>query len=155
MLIVLVAVVTWSWMMLRTGRRKTSWEIAWISCIIALAFFTGGPYVRAGNTLISKKFAEKVAQTVPDDGRLGTLDKHAALLFHLGRSVEYVEPADANNFLEDSNHYLIVHKEYLLQKIGEKHKRIIISGYPYRHRHPAYLLQGRKRWDNSRLKGSS
>jgi hypothetical protein len=102
--------------------------------------------------LISRKFAEKVAQTVPANARLGTLDKHAALLFHLGRPVEYVEPADANNFLENSNRYLIVHKEYLLQKIDEKHRLIIISGYPYRHRHPAYLLQGGQLQDSSRLK---
>ena len=85
-----------SWVMLRAGRRRTAWKIAWIGCIIALAFFMGDIYQRAGNTLISRKFAEKVAQAVPDNARLGTLDEHAALLFHLGRHVEYVEIADAN-----------------------------------------------------------
>jgi hypothetical protein len=96
MLAVLVAIVTWSWVMLRAGRRRTAWKIAWISCIIALAFFMGDIYQRAGNILISRKFAEKVAPAVPDNARLGTLDEHAALLFHLGRPVEYVEIADAN-----------------------------------------------------------
>jgi len=140
----LSAIVAWSWTMLRAGRRKNAWKTAWISCIIALAFFTGDIYTRAGNTLISRMFAEKVAQTVPANARLGSLDKHAAFLFHLGRPAEYVEPADADNFLENSNHYLIVHKEYLLQMNDDKHKLIIITGYPYRHRHPAYLLQGRQ-----------
>ena len=152
MFVVLSSIVTWSWIMLRTGRRRISWKIAWISCIIVLAFFMGDIYQRAGNTLISRKFAEKVAQAVPDNGRLGTLDDHAALLFHLGRRVEYVEIADANKFLENPNHYLIVHKESDLQKIDERHRRLIISGYPYRYRHLAYLLQGKQLQDNSRLK---
>ena len=144
MFIVLIAIVTWSWVMLRAGRRAQSWKIAWISCIIALSFFMGDIYARVGNTKMSREFAEKVAQTVPGNAILGTLDKHAAVLFHLGRRVEYVELADANNFLEKSNHYLIVHKESNLQQIDEKHRRIIISGHPYRHHHKAYLLQGRQ-----------
>ena len=152
MLAILVGIVTWSWVMLRAGRRRTSWRVAWISCIIALTFFVGDIYQRAGNTVLSRQFAEKVAHVVPDNARLDTLDDHAALLFHLGRPVEYLQVADANHFLENPNHYLIVHKENLLQKIDEKHRRIIISGYPYRHRHPAYLLQGRQFQEVSRPK---
>jgi len=152
MFVVLGSIVTWSWIILRAGRRRTAWRVAWISCIIALAFFMGDIYQRAGNTLISRKFAEKVAQAVPDNGRLGTLDDHAALLFHLGRRVEYVEMADANNFLENPNHYLIVDKESKLEQIDEKRRRIILSEYPYRHRRTAYLLQGLLSQDNSRLK---
>ena len=152
MLAILVGIVTWSWVMLRTGRRRTAWKTAWISCIIALAFFTGDIYARAGNTLLSRKFAEKVAQTVPDNARLGTLDDHAALLFHLGRPVEYIEIENANKFLENNNHYLIVDKESNLEQIDEKLRRIIVSGYPYRNRQSAYLLQGRQLQDNSRLK---
>ena len=150
MLAILVGIVTWSWMMLRAGRRRTSWTTAWISCIIALAFFVGDIYQRAGDTLSSRKFAERVAHAVPDDARLGTLDEHAALLFHLGRPVEYFEPADAKNFLENSNHYLIVHKNSNLEQIDEKLRRIILTEYPYRHRRTAYLLQGRQIQDNSR-----
>ena len=60
MFAVLVAIVTWSWVMLRAGLRRTSWKIAWISCIIALAFFLGDIYQRVGNTYLSRKFAEKV-----------------------------------------------------------------------------------------------
>ena len=152
MLAVLVGIVTCSWVMLRAGRRRTSWKIAWISCIIALVFITGDIYARAGNTLLSREFAERVAQAVPDNARLGTLDDHAALLFHLGRPVEYLEVADANKFLENPNHYLIVHKEPYLQQIDEKLRRIIVSGYPYRNRQSAYLLQGRELQENSRLK---
>jgi hypothetical protein len=92
--------------------------------------------------LISRTFAEKVTQAVPDNARLGTLDEHAALLFHLGRPVEYVEIADANKFLENANHYLIVHKQSDLEQIDEKFKRTIVLEYPYRHRRTAYLLQG-------------
>ena len=143
MLAVLVAIVTWSWVMLRGGRRRVSWKIAWISCIIALAFFMGDIYQRAGNTLISRAFAEKVARAVPANARLGTLDEHAALLFHLGRPVEYVDVADANHFLENANHYLIVRKESDLERIDEKFRRNIVLEYPYRHRRPAYLLKGR------------
>ena len=106
----------------------------------------------AGNTLLSRKFAEKVAQTVPDNSRLGSLDDHGALLFHLGRRVEYLEVTNANKFLENANHYLIVHKESDLQQIDEKLRRIIVSGYPYRNLKSAYLLQGRQLPDNSRLK---
>jgi hypothetical protein len=106
----------------------------------------------AGNTLLSRKFAEKVAQTVPDSARLGTLDDHGALLFHLGRRVEYLEVTNANKFLENANHYLIVHKESDLQQIDEKLRRIIVSGIPYRNLKPAYLLQGRQLQDNSGLK---
>jgi len=152
MLVVLGGTVTWSWMMLRGGRRKTSWKIAWISCIVALAFFVGDIYQRAGDSLSSRKFAERVADAVPDNVRIGTLDEHAALLFHLGRPVEYLEVADANRFLENSNNYLIVHKESALQHIDEKLRRIVLTEYPYRHRRTAYLLQGRPTQDNSRLK---
>jgi len=104
----------------------------------------GDIYQRAGNTLISRTFAEKVAQAVPDNAWLGTLDDHAALLFHLGRPVEYVDIADANKFLENADHYLIVDKKSKLEQFDVNLRRIIISGYPYRHRHPAYLLQGRQ-----------
>ena len=152
MFAILVGLVTWSWMMLRDGRRRTSWKIAWISCIIALAFFIGDIYQRAGNTLLSRKFAEKVAQTVPDNARLGSLDDHGALLFHLGRPVEHLEVTNANKFLENANHYLIVHKESYLQQIDEKLRRIIVSGYPYRNLDSAYLLQGRQLQDSSRQK---
>jgi len=152
MFAILGGIVTWSWVMLRAGRRRTSWKTAWISCIIALAFFMGDIYQRAGNTLISRTFAEKVAQAVPDNARLGTLDDHAALLFHLGRPVEYIEVASANNFLEYPNHYLIVDKESKLEQIDEKRRRIILSEYPYRHRRTAYLLQGGQSQDNFRLK---
>ncbi|MCP4622870.1 MAG: hypothetical protein GY850_05000 [bacterium] len=144
MFAVLAAIVTWSWMMLRAGRLRTSWKTAWISCIIALAFFLGDIYQRAGNTYLSREFAEKVAATVPDNTRLGTLDDHHALLFHLGRPVEYIEITKANKFLENPNHYLIVHKEPFFQQIDEKLRRIIVSGYPYRNRQSAYLLQGRR-----------
>jgi len=142
MLAILTGVVAWSWVLLRAGRRRTSWKIAWISCVIALAFFMGDIYQRAGNALTSRTFAEKVAQIVPANARLGTLDDHAGLLFHLGRPVEYVEEANANNFLENSNCYLIVDKESKLQPIIEKSRRIIFSYNPYRHRRTAYLLQG-------------
>jgi 4-amino-4-deoxy-L-arabinose transferase-like glycosyltransferase len=152
MLAVLVAIMTWSWVMLRAGRRRTSWKAAWIGCVIALAFFVGDIYQRAGNTLLSRAFAEKVAQAVPDNARIGTRDDHAALLFHLGRPVEYLQVAKANQFLENANHYLIVHKESDLEQIDEKLRRAIILEYPYRHRRPAYLLQGRQLRDNSRLK---
>ena len=148
MFAVLVAIVTWSWVMLRADRRRTSWRVAWISCIIALAFFVGDIYQRAGNTLLSREFAEKVTQVVPDNGRLGTLDGHEALLFHLGRPVEYIEVADANKFLENANHYLIIPKESYLQQIDEKFRRIIVSGYCYRNRQSAYLLQGRQLQEN-------
>ena len=114
----------------------------------------GDIYQRAGNASISRTFAEKVAQAVPDNARLGTLDDHAALLFHLGRPVEYVESANANNFLENSNHYLIVDKESKLQQIDEKFRRAIVLEYPYRHRRTAYLLQGGQLQYNSRLKRS-
>jgi 4-amino-4-deoxy-L-arabinose transferase-like glycosyltransferase len=50
MLAILVGIVTGSWVMLRAGRRRTAWKTAWISCIIALAFFMGDIYTRAGNT---------------------------------------------------------------------------------------------------------
>lgn len=149
MFAVLVAIVTWSWVMLRAGRRRASWKTAWISCIIALAFFVGDIYQRAGNTYLSRKFAEKVAHTVPDNTRLGTLDDHHALLFHLGRPVEYIEIANANKFLENPNHYLIVERESKLEQIDEKRRRIIVSGYPYRNRQSAYLLQGRPLQDDS------
>ena len=152
MFAILGGIVTWSWVMLRAGRRRTSWKIAWISCIIALAFFMGDIYQRVGNTLISRTFAEKVAQAVPDNARLGTLDDHAALLFHLGRPVEYVQIAKANQFLENPHHYLIVDKESKLQQIDEKFRRIIFAYNPYRHRRTAYLLQGRQLQDNSGLK---
>jgi len=152
MLAILVGIVTGSWVMLRAGRRRIAWKTAWISCIIALAFITGDIYARAGNTYLSREFAEKVAQAVPENARIGTLDDHEALLFHLGRPVEYIEVANANNFLENPNHYLIVHKEPFLQQIDEKLRRIIVSGYPYRNRQSAYLLQGTQLQDNSRLK---
>ena len=151
MFAILVGIVTWSWVMLRAGRGRTSWKTAWIGCIIALAFFMGDIYPRAGNTLISRKFAEKVAHTVPENAQIGTLDDHAALLFHLGRPVQYLEVANANDFLENPHHYLIVDKESDLQQIDEKFRRIIVSD-PYRHRRTAYLLQGRQLQDNSRLK---
>ena len=67
MLAILVGIVTGSWVMLRAGRRRTAWKTAWISCIIALTFFVGDIYQRAGNTLLSREFAEKVAQAVPDN----------------------------------------------------------------------------------------
>jgi 4-amino-4-deoxy-L-arabinose transferase-like glycosyltransferase len=143
MLAILFAIVTLSWLMLRAGRQKTSWKTAWISCIIALSFFMGDIYPRAGNTLSARKFAEKVAHAVPDNARLGTLDDHAALLFHLGRPVEYIEVANANIFLENPRHYLIVHKESDLQQIDEKLKRNIVFESPYRRKRTAYLLQGR------------
>jgi len=149
---ILAGIVTGSWVMLRAGRRSTAWKAAWISCIIALTFISGDIYARVGNTLLSREFAEKVAQTVPDDARLGTLDDHAALLFHLGRPVEYIEIENANKFLENNNHYLIVHKEPYLQQIDKKLRRIIVSGYPYRNRQSAYLLQGRQLQDDSKLK---
>ena len=142
MFVVLVSIVVWSWMRLRAGRRRSSWKIAWISCVIALTFFVGDIYQRAGNTLLSREFAEKVAHTVPANGRLGTLDDHEALLFHLGRPVERIEVANADKFLEDPNHYLIVPSEPFLLQIDEKLRRIIVSGYPYRNRQSAYLLQG-------------
>jgi hypothetical protein len=104
MLAILVGIVTGSWVMLRTGRRRTAWKTAWISCIIALTFFVGDIYQRAGNTLLSREFAEKVAQAVPDNMRIGTLDNHEALLFHLGRPVEYVEIATASKYLENGDH---------------------------------------------------
>ena len=112
----------------------------------------GDIYQRAGNTLISRTFAEKVVQAVPDNARLGTLDEHAALLFHLGRHVEYVEIADANKFLENANHYLIVHKQSDLEQIDEKFRRVIFSYNPYRQRRTAYLLQGGQLSRNSRPK---
>ena len=152
MLAILVAIVTGSWVMLRAGRRRTAWKTAWISCVIALAFFIGDIYARAGNTLLSREFAEKVAQTVPDNVTIGTLDDHAALLFHLGRSVEDIDIENANSFLENPNHYLIVERESKLEQIDEKLRRIMVSGYPYRNRQSAYLLQGRPLQDNSRLK---
>jgi hypothetical protein len=152
MFVILGGIVTWSMVMLRAGRRRTSWKTAWISCIIALAFFVGDIYQRAGNTLISRTFAEKVAQAVPDNGRIGTLDDHAALLFHLGRPAEYLQIANANKFLENANHYLIVHKQSDLEQIDEKLRRTIVLEYPYRHRRTAYLLQGKHLQDNSRLK---
>lgn len=151
MLAILVGIVTGSWVMLRAGRRRIAWKTAWISCIIALAFITGDIYARAGNTYLSREFAEKVAQAVPENARIGTLDDHEALLFHLGRPVEYIEVANANNFLENPNHYLIVERESKLEQIDEKLRRIIVSGYPYRNRQSAYLLQGRPLQDNSRL----
>ena len=101
--------------------------------------------------MTSREFAEKAAHIVPANARLGTLDDHAALLFDLGRPVEYVELADANNFLENPNHYLIVDKESKLEQIDEKLRRIIVSGYPYRNRQSAYLLQGRQLQDDSRI----
>jgi hypothetical protein len=52
---------------------------------------------------------------------------HGAPLFHLGRRVEYLEFTNANKFLENANHYLIVHKESDLQQIDEKLRRIIVS----------------------------
>jgi len=155
MVVLLGGIVTWCWVMWRADRRRTSWRIAWISCIIGLTFFVGDIYQRAGNTLLSREFAEKVAQVVPDNGRLGTLDNHEALLFHLGRSAEYIKVADANKFLENDNHYLIVPKESYLQQIDKKHRRIIVSGYPYRNRQSAYLLQGIQFEDKSKLKSSS
>ena len=118
----------------------------------ASIFFVGDVYQRAGNTVLSRAFAEKVAQTVPDNGCLDTLDAHEALLFHLGRPVEYIEVADANKFLQNPNHYLIVTKESYLQQIDKKLRRIIVSGYPYRNRQSAYLLQGSQLEDKSRLK---
>ena len=96
-----------------------------------------------------------MAQVVPDNGLLGTLDNHEALLFHLGRSVEFIKVAEANKFLENDNHYLIVPKESYLQQIDKKHRRIIVSGYPYRNRQSAYLLQGIQFEDKSKLKSSS
>ena len=78
------------------------------------------------------------------NARLRTLDKHAALLFHLGRPVVYLQVANANNFLENANHYLIVHRQSDLEQIDEKLRRIIVYGYPYRNRQSAYLLQGRQ-----------
>jgi hypothetical protein len=69
----------------------------------------------------------------------------------LGRPVEYIEVANANKFLENSHHDLIVDKESDLQQIDEKLRRIIVSD-PYRHRRTAYLLKGRQLQDNSRLK---
>jgi hypothetical protein len=152
MLAILVVIVTGSWLMLRAGRRRTAWKTAWISCIIALAFFVGDIYQRAGNTYLSREFAEKVAQAVPGNIRIGTLDNHEALLFHLGRPVEYVDIENANQYLENPNHYLIVPKEPYLQQIDKKLRRIIVSGYPYRNRQSAYLLQGRQLQDDSRLK---
>ena len=154
MLAVLVGIVTCSWLMWRTGRRRTSWKIAWISCIIALVFIMGDIYARAGNTLLSREFAEKVAQAVPDNARLGTLDDHAALLFHLGRHVEYVQVANAKSFLENSNRYLIVDKESDLQQIDEKLRQAIVLEHPYRHRRTAYLLQGGQLQYTSSLKRS-
>lgn len=108
----------------------------------SLAFFMGDIYQRAGNTLFSRTFAERVARAVPDNAQIGTLDDHAALLFHLGRPVEYLKVADANHFLEKPNHYLIVDKESDLEQIDEKLRRAIVLKYPYRHRHTAYLLHG-------------
>ena len=78
------------------------------------------------------------------NGRIGTLDKHAALLFHLGRPVVYLQVANANNFLENANHYLIFHRQSDLEQIDEKFRRTIVLEYPYRHRRTAYLLQGRQ-----------
>ena len=78
------------------------------------------------------------------NARLGTLDKDAALLFHLGRPVVYLQVANANNFLENANHYLIFHRQSDLEQIDEKLRRIIVYGYPYRNRQSAYLLQGRQ-----------
>jgi hypothetical protein len=144
MLVILVGLVTWSGIMLRSGQRRTSWRIAWISCILALTFIVGDIYQRAGNTLLSRQFAEKVAQTVPENALLGSLDDHHALLFHLGRPFEYIEVASANKFLDNDNHYLIVTKESLLQQIDKKRRLIIVSGYPYRNRQKAYLLHGKK-----------
>jgi 4-amino-4-deoxy-L-arabinose transferase-like glycosyltransferase len=147
MFAILTGIVTWSWVMLRAGRRRASWKTAWIGCIIALAFFMGDIYQRAGNTLLSREFAERVARAVPDNAQIGTLDDHAALLFHLGRHVEYIQAANASHFLENPNHYLIVDKESDLEQIDEKLRQAIVLKYPYRHRHPAYLLhdgQGQK-----------
>jgi hypothetical protein len=142
MFVVLGSIVAWSWILLRDGRRRTSWMIAWISCVMALTFLVGDIYQRAGNTWLSREFAEKVAQTVPANGRLGTLDDHEALLFHLGRPVELIEVENANKFLQDPNHYLIVPEESFLLQIDKKLRRIIVSGYAYRNRQSAYLLQG-------------
>jgi len=123
-----------------------------INIFSSLAFFMGDIYQRAGNASISQAFAEKVALAVPDNARLGTLDDHAALLFHLGRPVEYVELSNANHFLQNSNHYLIVGKDSKLQQIDEKFRRVIFSYNPYRHRRTAYLLQGGQLSRNSRPK---
>lgn len=143
MVAVLIGIVSWAWMLLRAGRRSTAWIAAWVSCVIALGFFVSDPYQRAGNiTLNAREFAEKVAQTVPENSCLGTLDDHAALLFHLGRSVEYLALADAKTFLENSDCYLIVHKESDLLKIDKKVRSKIVFKSPYRHRRTAYLLRG-------------
>lgn len=142
MMVLLTGMVTCSWMMLRAGRKGPAWKTAWISCIIALAFFVGDVYSRAGNTMISRKFAEKVAQIVPEKAQIGTTDKHAALLFHLGRPVEFVEVANADKFLQDADHYLIVGKKSDLQKIDEKSRHVVLTYSPYRHRRPGYLLHG-------------
>jgi hypothetical protein len=66
--------------------------------------------------------------------------------------VEKIEEADANKFLKNANHYLIVPEESYLQQIDENLRRIIVSGYPYRNRQSAYLLQGAQLQDNPRLK---
>jgi 4-amino-4-deoxy-L-arabinose transferase-like glycosyltransferase len=152
MFVVLASIVTWSWILLRADRRRTSWKIAWTSCVIALTFIVGDIYQRAGNTTLSREFAEKVARTVPDNGRLGAHDVHEALRFHLARPVEPVEVANANKFLENPNHYLIVPDESSLRQIDEKLRRVIVSGYTYRNGQSAYLLQGSQIEDKSRLK---
>jgi hypothetical protein len=97
---------------------------------VVVAFFMGDIYQRAGNTLISRTFAEKVIQTAPHNECIGTLDYHAALLFHLRRPAQYIEVANANNFLENQNHYLIVDREFRLEQIVENLRRIIVSAYP-------------------------
>ena len=66
--------------------------------------------------------------------------------------MEYIEIENANIFLENPNHYLIVERESKLEQIDEKLRRIIVSEYPYRHRQSAYLLHGRQLQDNSGLK---
>ena len=64
----------------------------------------------------------------------------------------YLEVADANKFLENADHYLIVERESKIEQIDEKFRRIIASGYPYRNRQSAYLLQGRQLQDNFMLR---
>jgi hypothetical protein len=66
--------------------------------------------------------------------------------------VEYLQVADANHFLENPNHYLIVRKKSDLQQIDEKLRRNIVLQLSYRHRHTAYLLHGGQEQRNSRLK---
>jgi 4-amino-4-deoxy-L-arabinose transferase-like glycosyltransferase len=138
---VLAGMAAWSWILLRAGRRSTAWRISWVSCIVALAFFLGDIYQRAGDLRSPRKFAENVAKVVPSQTRLGSLSSHAALLFYVGRPMEFLDVSSVKGFLASPNHYLIVVDDDFL-RIDEKRRQIVLSQSPYRQYDKAYLLRG-------------